>query len=118
MEQEKPSAEAPDPEKIIDHAYGVQFMLRELNAKLEDIEVDGQSDDGLIRVTMACDGRMVNIDIHDSLHASDPDIISAIALGAIHQAIDNKDKMVVEETERMMKKRGFIYEQDSGQDQG
>ncbi len=117
MEREKPSAEAPDPKKIIDHAYSVNFMLRELSAKMEDIEVEGQSDDGLIKVTMACDGRMTNINIHDSLHASDPDIIGAIALDAIHQAIEKKDKMVVEETDRMMKKRGFIYEQDSEQDQ-
>lgn len=105
MDTEKPSLEAPDPQKMYKRLQRMHFMAQELQAKMEDMEVEGDSGDGLIKVVMNCTGKLVSVDMHKSLKDWDREILENLLLTALNSAVEAKETLVTQEMQRMTKER-------------
>lgn len=105
METEKPSLEEPDPQKMFKRLQRMHFMSQELQAKMEDTEVESDSGDGLVKVTMNCLGKVVKLDVHPSVIAWDREIVENLLLTALNSAVEAKDTVIQQETQRMTKER-------------
>lgn len=105
MDSEKPSLEAPDPQKMYKRLQRMHFMAQELQAKMEDMEVEGDSGDGLIKVVMNCTGKLVSVDMHKSLKDWDREILENLLLTALNSAVEAKETLVTQEMQRMTKER-------------
>lgn len=105
MDSEKPSLEAPDPQKMFKRLQRMHFMAQELQAKMEDMEVEGDSGDGLVKVVMNCTGKLVSVDMHKSLKDWDREILENLILTALNSAVEAKEALVSQEMQRMTKER-------------
>lgn len=94
-------------QKMMKQAQEMQFKLQEVQEKLKDIEVQGESGGGLIKVTMTCAGKVVNVSIDDSLMASDKETLEDLVAAAMNTANDIKDDKIKTETQAMMESLGL-----------
>lgn len=90
-------------QKMMKQAQEVQFRLQEMQGKLLDIEVEGQAGGGLVSVHMNCAGKLLKINIDDSLMNSDKETLEDLLTAAINNANEAKEKRVQDETNSMMK---------------
>lgn len=107
MDSEKPIPEEPDPQKMFKRLQRMQFMSLELQAKMEDMEVEGDSGDGLVKVVMNCAGKVLNLDMHESVKGWDNEIVGNLVMTALNNAIDAKEEAIRVETMRMAKERNL-----------
>lgn len=95
-------------QKMMQQAQQVQFKLAEMQEKLKDIDVDGISGGGLVRVTMNCVGDVRNIVIDPSVIVADErETLEDLILAALSHASQAKDERVKQETQGMMKQLGL-----------
>jgi len=97
-----------DIQKMMQQAQDVQFKLQELQEKMKDVDVTGQSGGGLVKVTLSCAGVIKGLDIHESLLVVDEkETTEDLIIAAMNNAGENRDKKVQEETQSMMKGLGL-----------
>jgi len=101
-------------QKMMKQAQEMQFKLQEVQEKLKDIEVQGESGGGLIKVTMTCAGKVVNVSIDDSLMASDKETLEDLIAAAMNTANDIKDEKIKTETQAMMESLGLPADAAAG----
>lgn len=90
-------------QKMMQQAQEVQFKLQEMQEKLKDIDVAGESGGGLVKVVMSCAGVVRSIDINPSIiDAGDKETMEDLIVAAINNAGENRDAKVQEETKKMM----------------
>lgn len=95
-------------QKMMQQAQQVQFKLQELQEKFKEIDVEGQSGDGLVKVLMSCQGFVKNIDINPAIiKADDKETLEDLIIVAINNANDAKEVRIRQETEDMMKDMGL-----------
>ena len=94
-------------QKMMKQAQEMQFKLQEVQEKLKDIEVQGESGGGLIKVTMTCAGKVTTVSIDDSLMASDKETLEDLIAAAMNTANDIKDDKIKTETQAMMESLGL-----------
>ena len=88
---------------MMQQAQQMQFKLSELQEKLKDIDVEGESGGGMVKVTMACSGDVRAIAIDPSvISAEDKETLEDLIVAALNNASDAKEARVKEETEGMM----------------
>jgi DNA-binding YbaB/EbfC family protein len=76
-----------DLEKMMAMAQNVQAELTKAQADLDNIEVHGASGGGLVKVTASAKGRIIGIDIDESLlQPSEKGIIEDLVVAAFNDA--------------------------------
>lgn len=97
-----------DIQKMMQQAQDVQFKLQELQEKMKDVNVEGESGGGLVKVTLSCAGIIKSLDIHPSiLTADEKETTEDLIIAALNNAGDARDRKVQEETQTMMKSMGL-----------
>src|SRR5688572_15340231 len=95
-------------QKMMQQAQEVQFKLQEMQEKLKDIVVHGESGGGLVKVAMTCAGVVQSIDIQPSIiDPADKETMEDLIVAAINNAGENRDRKVQEETQKMMTQLGL-----------
>jgi nucleoid-associated protein EbfC len=95
-------------QKMMQQAQQVQFKLQEMQEKLKDIEVQGESGGGLVSVTMNCAGTVLNLSIDPGLiKPEDKETLEDLIVAALNNAGAAKEARIQEETRIMMKDMGL-----------
>ncbi len=94
-------------QQMMKQAQEMQQKIQEMQEKLNDIEIEGESGGGLVKVVMACSGRVVRIDIDDSLIGGDKETLEDLIIAAVNKANETKDRKIKDETKGMMEGLGL-----------
>lgn len=95
-------------QKMMQQAQQVQFKLQEIQEKLKDIDVTGESGGGLVQVIMSCAGVIRNVSVDPSLLTPEnKEMLEDLIAAAVNSAGDAKDARVQEETRKLMKEMGL-----------
>lgn len=83
-------------------AQNVQSQMEEAQSKLDSIEIEGQSGGGLVKVKATAKGRILNVNIDESLINSDEkQILEDLVAAAFNDARDRADAVSSEEMGKM-----------------
>ncbi len=88
-------------QKMMQQAQQVQFKMQELQEKMKDIDVTGESGGGLVKVLMSCDGRLKSIDVSAEA-GEDKETMEDLIVAAVNNATEAKEAKVQEETKALM----------------
>ncbi len=88
-------------QKMMKQAQDMQFKMQELQEKLADIEVSGESGGGLVKVVMSCKGEVKSIAIDPSL-MEDKEVLEDLVVAAMNNVNAAKDDKIKDETQAMM----------------
>ncbi len=91
-----------DFQKMMKQAQEMQFKLQEVQEKLKDIEVEAEAGGGLVKVRMSCSGKILSVQIDDSLMVSDKETLEDLITAAMNNANDAKEERIKSETKSMM----------------
>ena len=91
-----------DFQKMMKQAQEMQFKLQEVQEKLKDIEVEAEAGGGLVKVRMSCSGKILSVQIDDSLMVSDKETLEDLITAAMNNANDTKEERIKTETKAMM----------------
>ncbi len=94
-------------QKMMKQAQEMQMKLQEVQEKLADIEIEAESGGGLIKVKMNCSGKVLGIEIDESLMASDKETLEDLITAAMNTANEVKDQRIKDETQAMMEGMGL-----------
>jgi hypothetical protein len=104
-----------DIQKMMQQAQDVQFKLQEMQEKLKDVNVEGESGGGLVKVTMSCAGIVKALHVEPSLiDPEDKETMEDLVIAALNNASENRDAKVQSETKAMMAQLGLPEEMASG----
>jgi hypothetical protein len=93
-------------QKMMQQAQQMQFKLQEMQEKLADIEVEGQSGAGLVSVRMNCKGEVLSLNIDPSLLA-EKETLEDLVIAAVNNANMAKEDRIKQETSDMMQSMGL-----------
>ncbi len=94
--------------KMMQQAKEMQGKMEEMQAKMGDVEVHGESGGGLVKVTMTCKSEIRALDIDSSiLVASEKEIVEDLIKAAINDAKAKADAKMADETSSMMGDMGL-----------
>ena len=82
----------PSLEEIMKMAQDVQTQMQAAQENLDKIEVEGVSGGGLVRIRASAKGRIIRVDIHESLLvASEKQMVEDLVAAAINDARGKAD---------------------------
>ena len=92
----------PDFDEIMKMAANAQAELQKAQDTLETIEVEGQSGGGLIKIRATAKGRILGVEVDESLLSpSEKDMIEDLIAAAINDARAKADSASAEEMQKM-----------------
>lgn len=92
-----------DMMKMMAQAKEMQTKMQDMQTKLAEQEVTGQSGGGMVVVTMTCKGEMRGVKIApDAMDPSDPEMLEDLIKAACNDAKSKADEKMAEETKSMM----------------
>ncbi len=95
-------------QKMMQQAQQVQQRLEEIQEKLKDIDVQGESGGGLVRVVMSCAAVLKTVSIDPSLlNTQSKEMLEDLIAAAANSAGEAKDERIKEETQKMMQTLGL-----------
>tara|TARA_Y100001970_G_scaffold84068_1_gene106154 strand:+ start:914 stop:1225 length:312 start_codon:yes stop_codon:yes gene_type:complete len=74
-------------------AQQMQKEMARIQKEIEELEVDGQSGGGMVKVVVNGKKRLVSIDVDPEVVKEDKDILEDLIISAINQALDSIDKI-------------------------
>lgn len=94
--------EMPSLEDIMKMAQDVQAEMQKAQEKLEEIEVEGVSGGGLVKVRASAKGRILGLDIDESLlKPSEKAMLEDLIAAAINDARAKADAAAAPELQKM-----------------
>src|SRR5438309_9919415 len=94
--------EMPDLNAILEAAQNAQAELQKAQDSLDKIEVEGVAGGGLIKIRATAKGRILGVDIDDSLLApSEKTMVEDLVAAAINDARAKADAAAATEMEKM-----------------
>ena len=72
---------------MMKQAQKMQENMQKMQEKLAEIEVEGQSGSGMVKVTMTCRHDVKRISIDDSLLSDDKDMLEDLIAAAVNDAV-------------------------------
>ena len=93
-------------QKMMQQAQNMQFKLQEMQEKLGEIQVEGESGGGLVKVVMTCKGDTISLSIDPSL-MDDKETMEDLVVAAFNNAHGAKEERIKVETQDMMKDMGL-----------
>ena len=95
-------------QKMMQQAQDMQFKLQEMQEKLSDINVEGESGGGMVKVIMNCKGDLRGLAIDPSvISAGDKETLEDLVIAAVNNANEAKDDRIKSETQKMMESMGL-----------
>jgi DNA-binding YbaB/EbfC family protein len=95
-------------QKMMQQAKLVQEKLEEIQEKLKDIDVNGASGDGLVKVVMSCAGVVRSVTIDPSLlNAGGKELLEDMIVAAFASVNQAKDVRIKEETKKITDSLGI-----------
>ena len=89
-------------EDIMKAAQGVQEEMSKAQAKLDEIEVTGEAGGGMVKVRATAKGRILGVDIDDSLIVpEDKEMLEDLVAAAFNDARAKADAKGAEEMQKM-----------------
>lgn len=83
-------------------AETIQSQMGDMQAKLDSIEVEGQSGGGLVKVRASAKGRILGVTIDESLmKPEEKQIVEDLVTAAFNDARDKADRISNEEMQKM-----------------
>ena len=105
-----------DMQKMMQQAQQMQMRMQELQEKFKDIEVEGQSGGGMVKVTISCAGTVRAVDIDPSLlNADSKEMLEDLIAAAMNQANEARESRVQQESQSMMAQAGLDPNMMGGQ---
>ena len=74
-------------------AQQMQKEMAKIQKEIEDLEVEGQSGGGLIKVLVSGNKKMLSINISPDVMGEDKEMLEDLVLSAINQALESVDKI-------------------------
>lgn len=93
-------------QKMMQQAQEVQVKLQQMQEKMKDVVVEGESGGGLVKVSMSCASTVKAISIDSSL-MDDKETLEDLLVAAVNNAGAARDEKVQTETQSMMKDLGL-----------
>lgn len=94
--------EMPSLEEIMKMAQDVQAEMQKAQEKLDEIEVEGVSGGGLVKVRASAKGRILGLDIDESLlQPSEKVMLEDLIAAAINDAKTKADAAAAPELQKM-----------------
>lgn len=95
-------------QKMMQQAKEMQEKMQEMQEKLGEVEVEGQSGGGLVKVVMSCKGDVRALDLDPSiLVASEKEVTEDLIKAALNDAKAKADQRLADETQKMMGDMGL-----------
>lgn len=92
----------PSLEEIMQMAQDVQTQMQAAQENLDKIEVEGTSGGGLVKIRATAKGRIVGVDVDDSLLApSEKSMLEDLIAAALNDAKAKADAAAAPEIEKM-----------------
>ena len=92
----------PDLNDIMRMAQEAQTKLMEAQQNLDKIEVEGQSGGGLVKIRATAKGRILSLDVDESLLVpTEKDMVEDLIVAAINDARAKADAAAAPEMEKM-----------------
>lgn len=83
-------------------AETIQTQMNEMQAKLDTLEVEGQSGGGLVKVRATAKGRILGVSIDDSLmKPEEKQMVEDLVTAAFNDARDKADRISGEEMQKL-----------------
>ncbi len=93
---------------MMKQAQLMQRRMQEMQEKLGQMEVEGQSGGGLVRVVMTCRGEVRTVSIApEVVNPADKETLEDLVKAAVNLARENADNTLAGETRRMMEEMGI-----------
>lgn len=96
-----------DIQKMMKQAQEMQFRIQEIQEKLTEIEVEGESGGGLVKIVITCAGKARKVQIDSSLIEGDKETLEDLIVAAMNNANQAKDDRIKSETKNMMEGMGL-----------
>jgi len=94
--------EMPDFESIMQMAQNAQNELQKAQDNLDKVEVEGASGGGMVKIRATAKGRILGVDIDESLLApSEKSMLEDLIAAAINDARSKADAAAATEMEKM-----------------
>ena len=74
-------------------AQKMQKEMAKIQKEIEDLEVEGQSGGGLIKVLVSGNKKMLSINISPDVMGEDKEMLEDLVLSATNQALESVDKI-------------------------
>ena len=88
--------------QMMKQAQQMQAKMAELQTRLGEMEVDGQSGGGMVQATLSGKGELRRIKIDPSLAKSDEvEVLEDLVVAAVNDARQRADTMVAEEMSKL-----------------
>lgn len=95
-------------QEMMKQAKVMQTRMEEMQRKMGDMEVAGESGGGVVKVTMTCKGEVRALTIApEVILPDDKETLEDLVKAAVNMARKNADQRVTDETQRMMKEFGL-----------
>ena len=95
-------------QEMMKQAKVMQKRMEEMQVKLGQMEVQGQSGAGLINVVMTCRGDVRKVSIAQELvNPAEKEMLEDLLVAAMNMAKTNADTMLSSETRKMMQELGL-----------
>ena len=83
-------------------AESIQTQMNDMQVKLDNIEVEGQAGGGLVKVKATAKGRIIKVEIDDSLmKPEEKNIVEDLVTAAFNDARDKADRVSAEQMKEM-----------------
>lgn len=94
--------------KMMQQAKEMQAKMEELQARLGDLEINGEAGAGLVKVTITGKGDMKNIKVSpEAIDMDDMEMMEDLIVAAFNDAKARADRTVQEKTQEMMAEMGL-----------
>lgn len=94
--------EMPDFDEILKMAQNAQNELQKAQDNLDKLEVEGAAGGGLVKIRATAKGRILSVDIDESLLApSEKSMLEDLVAAAINDARGKADAAAAEEMQKM-----------------
>lgn len=95
-------------QQMMKQAQLMQQRMQELQARLAETEVSGQSGGGLVQVVMTCKGDVRQLQIApEIINPEDRETLEDLVMAAINAARQNADQRLADDTRKMMEEFGL-----------
>jgi DNA-binding YbaB/EbfC family protein len=81
---------------IMKQAQQMQENMQKMQAKLAEVEVEGQSGAGMVKVVMTCRHDVKRVSIDDSLLSDDKEMLEDLIAAAVNDAVRRVEATVQE----------------------
>ena len=94
-------------QQMMKQAQDMQLKIQQMQQKLMDVEVQGESGGGMVKVIMTCSGKLNRITIDSSIMNGDKETLEDLIVAAVNKATEAKDERIKSETKSMMESLGL-----------